>query len=113
MNPHVAFFLGVFAGFMIVAVTAWWAVTWFRIEPARGLGALAVLIRVLAERTGFRSAVVAVGGGVLVVPLEQMARAIEKGSLVRGSPVRVTRSDRPPPLPHQRPPREDPPDGHA
>lgn len=113
MNAETAFFLGVFAGFMFVGAASWWAVTWFRDEPARGLGAIAVLIRLLAERTGFKSALVAVGADVVVVPFEQMARAIEKGSLLAYAPVRVARSDRPPPLPHQRPRREDPPDGHA
>lgn len=113
MSPSSAFFIGVFAGIMIVSITAWWAVTWFRDAPERGLGAIAVLIRVLGERTGFKSALVAVGSDVVIVPFEQMARAIEKGSLLGYVPVRVTRSEGPPPLPYQGSTPEDPPDGHA
>lgn len=113
MSPSTAFFLGVFAGFMIVAITAWWAVTWFRAEPTRGLAACSVLLRVLSESTGYKTALVALGADAVAVPFEQMARAIEKGSLLTYVPVRVSRSDRPPPLPARAPPREEPPDGNA
>jgi hypothetical protein len=113
MSPPTAFFLGIFCGLMIVTITAWWAVTWFRDEPTRGLAACSVLLRVFSESTGYKSALVALGDDVAVVPFEQMARAIEKGSLLGSAPVRVSRSDRPPPLSPRDPPREEPPDGHA
>ena len=112
MSPATAFFLGVFCGFMIVAITAWWAVTWFRDEPSRGFGAVAVAVRVFAARSSYRSVLVDLGHQTLVVPLERLALAIEQGHLLAHLPVTLTRSDRPPPLPH-RSSRREPPDGHA
>lgn len=120
MTPAVVFLLGILAGFFISNMTAWWAVSWFRRGKDRGLGLCAYTLRLLAQRTGYESALVAIGAESVVVPFEQMARAIENRSLLTRASVRVTRSDRPPPIPlerrhayRRRPPREDPPDGAA
>lgn len=117
MTPATAYFLGIFSGFMIVSITAWWAVTWFRDDPFRALDLLAGMLRIVDEKGRFHSALVELGDGPTVVPFGTIADAIEGRSLLAHTPVRVTRSDRPPPRPvvpgRYRTADEDPPDGSA
>ncbi len=116
MSPSTAFFLGIFAGFMIVSITAWWAVTWFRDDPQRIHTFLAQVLRSFARESHRCGVLVSLGDGPTVVPFSCLASAIETGRFITLDPVRVTRSDRPPPYPPRHPRRssdEDPTDGTA
>lgn len=107
-----AFCFGTLGGLGLVLLAAGWAARWFRGSPQRAFAFLAAVLRAVSERSGYRSVLLERDGETLVVPFEQLALAMENRALLAHEPVRVTRSDRPPPLP-PRPRREAPPDGHA
>lgn len=86
-----------------VAFCVWRYLSWLKRRPEHALVSLSILVRVLARSSGYQSFVVAIdaptGAEPVVVSFEQVASAIEHGELRSGLPVRIRRSDYPPPLP--------------
>lgn len=113
MSIAVTFWLGAALGILCTSGAAWWAAACFRDGSLEGFAAAARLLRVLSARSGYQSVLIEDRDDCLVVPIEWLCRAFDRGSLLRGLPVQTSRSDRPPPLPRRTLPREDPPDGHA